>query len=153
MYKHFLNLLSSFGLIRVSLLKGRELTSLPSKLPPSQGVFIMATLECSTTGSWRPKPNNSFFGHCQFRFHRWGKIDQAVLSYKAALRINPNLKSAQENLKRLSWKQNQLTFCMRRSRKESKNVDAHKVHPGTTPHSEATRARHTRQGRQGQGRA
>ena len=116
-----------FGLVRVSLLKGRELTSLPLKLLTSQGLFIMATLECSTTGSWWPKPNQDFLwmelenGDWLLHFHRWGKTDQAVLSYKAALRINPNLRSAQENLKKLSWKQELLKFSTKRPRKGLNN--------------------------------
>lgn len=39
----------------------------------------------------------AIFDHC-----RWGKMDKAILSYKSALRINPNLRSAQENLGKLS---------------------------------------------------
>ena len=45
------SMLSSIGLVRVSLLKGKESTSLPSKLPPSQRPFIIATLACFTIGS------------------------------------------------------------------------------------------------------
>jgi len=47
-------------------------------------------------------PRAVYYGNLGVLYHRWGKTDQAVLSYKAALRINPNLRSAQENLKKLS---------------------------------------------------
>jgi len=47
-------------------------------------------------------PKAVYYSNLGVLYHRWGKIDEAVLSYKAALRINSNLISAQENLSKLS---------------------------------------------------
>jgi len=47
-------------------------------------------------------PKAVFHSNLGVLYHRWGKTDRAILSYKAALRINPNFRSAVENLGKLS---------------------------------------------------
>jgi len=47
-------------------------------------------------------PKAVYYSNLGVLYHRWGKMDKAILSYKSALRINPNLRSAQENLGKLS---------------------------------------------------